>query len=115
MKMRKSALGFLAIAAALPLAAAVQTWTGVALVDQKCSVKFNASTVDTHTRSCALGCASSGYGILTSDGTFLKFDKEGSQQALDQLKASTKKDHLRATVIGDLDGSTIKVQSVKLD
>ena len=113
--MRKSVLAMLAIAAALPLAAAVQTWTGVALVDQKCSAKFNPSTVDAHTRSCALGCASSGYGILTSDGTFLKFDKDGSQKALDALKVSTKKDHLRATVMGDLDGTTIKVQSVKLD
>ena len=113
--MRKSVLAFLALAAALPLAAAVQTWTNVALVDQTCSAKFKPSTVDTHTRTCALACASSGYGILTSDGTFLKFDKVGSQKALDELKASTKKDHLRATVIGDLDGGMIKVQSVKLD
>ena len=115
MKMRNSALAFLAIAVALPLAAAVQTWTGVALVDQRCATKFKPSTVGTHTRSCALGCALSGFGILTSDGTFLKFDKDGSKKALDELKASTKKDHLRATVTGDLDGSTITVQSVKLD
>ena len=113
--MRKSTLVVLAIAAALPLAAAMQTWTNVSLMDQKCSVKFKPGTVDTHTRSCALSCASSGFGILTSDGTFLKFDKDGSQKALDELKASTKKDHLRATVTGDLDGTTIKVQSVKLD
>lgn len=113
--MRKCLFAFLAIAAALPLAAAVQTWTNVPLVDQKCSTKFKSSTVDTHTRSCALACESTGYGILTSDGTFLKFDKDGSQKALDELKASTKKDHLRATVTGELEGSTLKVQSIKLD
>jgi hypothetical protein len=113
--MRKSVLAFLAISAALPLAAAMQTWTGVSLVDQKCSAKFNPSTADTHTRSCALSCASSGFGILTSDGTFLKFDKDGSQRALGELKASKQKDHLRATVTGELEGTTITVKSVKLD
>lgn len=113
--MSKLLFSFLAIAAALPLAAAVQTWTNVPLVDQKCSTKFKPSTVDTHTRSCALACESTGYGILTSDGTFLKLDKDGSQKALDELKAATKKDHLRATVTGELEGNTLKVQSIKLD
>ncbi len=113
--MRKSVLALAALAAALPLAAAVQTWTNVSLVDQKCSTKFNPTTVDTHTRTCALACASSGYGILTSDGAFLKFDKAGSKKALAELKTSTKKDHLRATVTGDLEGSSIKVKSLKLD
>ena len=84
--MRKSVLAFLALAAALPLAAAVQTWTNVSLVDQKCSAKFNPSTVDTHTRTCALSCASSGYGILTEDGTFLKFDTAGSQEGAGRVK-----------------------------
>jgi len=113
--MTKLILAMLAVAAALPLAAAVQTWTNVSLIDQKCSSKFAAGTADTHTRSCALACESTGYGILTSDGTFLKFDKAGSQKTLDELKASAKKDHLRATVTGDLEGKTITVQSIKLD
>lgn len=111
----KSLFAFLAITAVLPLGAAVQTWTNVPLVDQKCSTKFKPSTVDTHTRSCALACESTGYGILTSDGTFLKFDNDGSQKALGELKASTKRDHLRATVTGELEGGTLKVQSIKLD
>lgn len=113
--MRKPTLAFLAIVAALPLAGAVQTWTDVPVVDQNCSGKFKPSTADTHTRTCALACERSGYGILASDGKFLKFDKEGSQKALAELKASAKKDHLRATVTGELEGSTLKVQSIKLD
>ena len=112
--MMKLLFAFLAMAA-LPLAGAVQTWTNVPLIDQKCSTKFKPSTVETHTLSCALACKSVGYGILTSDDTFLKFDKDGSQKALDELKTSTKKDHLRATVTGELQGSTLKVQSIKLD
>lgn len=113
--MKKFVLALLAFAAALPLAAAVQTWTNVQLVDQSCSTKFTPKTVDTHTRSCALACEASGYGILTSEGTFLRFDKDGSQKALDELKTSTKKDHLRVTVTGDMEGKVIKVQSIKLD
>jgi hypothetical protein len=113
--MNKLSFAFVALAAAFPLAAAVQTWTNVALIDHKCSTKIKPRTVDTHTRSCSLTFESSGYGILTADGTFLKFDKEGSQKALDELKASAKKDHLRATVTGDREGDMVKVQSIKLD
>lgn len=101
--------------AGLPLIAATQTWTDVPLIDQKCSAKFTPATADTHTRSCALGCQSSGYGILTSNGHFLKFDKAGSQKALNELKASSKSDHIRATVTGDLKGDVVTVQSIKLD
>ncbi len=112
--MNKLALAFLSLTA-LPLIAATQTWTNVPLIDQKCSAKFKPGTADTHTRSCALACESSGYGILTADGTFLKFDKAGSQKTLDELKASTKKDHLRVTVTGDSEGNSLKVQTIKLD
>jgi len=105
----------LAVAVASPLFAADQTWSNVSLVDQKCSTRFKPDTADTHTLSCALACASSGFGILTSDGAFLMFDKDGSQKATDLLKATTQKDHLRATVTGSLDGKTIKVTSIKLD
>ncbi len=112
--MNKLVLALLSLTA-LPLIAATQTWTNVPIIDQKCSAKFKSGTADTHTRSCALACESSGYGVLAADGAFLKFDKAGSQKALDELKASTKKDHLRATVTGELEGNTIKVQTIKLD
>jgi hypothetical protein len=110
------AIAILAIAAVLPLAAAAQTWNNATIVDKSCSSKFKTDTAaDAHTVSCAVACASSGYGILTSDGTFLAFDKDGSQKALDALKATTKKDHIRATVTGEMDGKTIKVESISLD
>ena len=61
--MRKSifaalAVAALAVAIALPLVAADQTWSNVSLVDQKCSTRFKPETADTHTLSCALSCAS---------------------------------------------------------
>lgn len=99
--------------AALPALAGAETWTNAAMVDVSCSAKAKANP-DAHTRSCALACAKSGYGILTSDGTFLKFDQKGNDEALAALKKTNKKDHLRVTVNGELSGDTIHVQSVKL-
>lgn len=46
---------------------------------------------------------------------FLKLDDAGSKKALAALKASSKSDHLRATVTGEAANGTIKVQSLKLD
>ncbi len=100
--------------AALPLTAAVETWSHATLVDTMCAGKIKDNP-DAHTRECALHCGAQGMGILTADGTFLKFDAPGNKQALALLKASTQKDHLRATVVGELSGDTIRVKSVKLD
>jgi hypothetical protein len=112
--MKALVLSLLLAAIVFPASAAVETWKNVPLVDAMCSGSVKANP-DAHTKACALHCGASGMGILTSDGTFLKFDDAGTKQALDALKASKKEDHLRATVAGERTGDTIKVQSVKLD
>ncbi len=99
---------------ALPLVLKAETWTGVPVVDNQCYADVRANP-DAHTRECALQCAKSGYGIIAADGAYLKFDAAGNKLTLDLLKKSTKKDHLRATVTGKRDGSTIQVESIKLD
>lgn len=96
------------------LSAFAATWNNVVLIDKNCSRKA-AAAPDAHTRDCALQCASSGYGIVTNDGKFLKFDQAGDQQSLKLLKSSDKKDHLRVTVDGNENDGTIAVKSVKLD
>jgi hypothetical protein len=96
------------------LSAVAGTWNNVSLIDKSCSRKA-ASNPDAHTRDCALGCSGSGFGILTSDGKFLKFDPAGDQQSLKLIKATDKKDHLRVTVDGDEKDGTIAVKSIKLD
>jgi hypothetical protein len=111
MKMLTSllALGLLAT----PALAETQTFNDVSVVDVACSKKV-AATADAHTRDCALMCAKSGYGIVTADKKFLKFDADGNAKVLAALKASDKTDHLRVNVSGDVQGDTIKVTSVKL-
>lgn len=98
---------------ALPLLCAAETWTAVPLVDVTCSAKIKAAP-DAHTRDCALTCAKSGFGIVTTDGTFLKFDSKGNQQAVAALKATQRKDHLRVTVTGQRTGESIQVTGLKL-
>jgi len=98
---------------AAPALAATKTFTDVPVVDQNCSKKV-AANPDAHTRDCALMCAKSGFGVITSDNQYLKFDDAGNKEIIKELKASSKKDHLRVDVKGDVEGDTLKVQSVKL-
>lgn len=112
--MKKAVFLLVAWALLLPLSAAAETWKNVVVVDKMCSVKAKAEP-DKHTTQCALTCAKSGFGILTADGTYLKFDKAGDEKAVAALKETKKTDHLRATVTGERDGDTIKVQSLSLE
>lgn len=112
--MRKLASFFLLLAlCAMPALAAVETYKDVPVVDSNCSKKV-AADPDSHTRACALKCAASGFGIVTQDKQFLKFDAEGNTKIVEALKASDKKDHLRVDVTGDVQGDTLKVTSIKL-
>lgn len=103
----------LIIAFAMPALCTAETWKNVSLVDANCAAKVKDNP-DAHKRACALQCSKSGYGILTSDGTYLKFDEHGNELAAAALKASNASDHLRATVTGDREGNTIKIDSLKM-
>jgi hypothetical protein len=73
-------------------------------------------TVYVHKRDCALmpDCQKSGYGVVTYDSKFLKFDESGNRKALAALKASKKEDDLKVEVSGEIQGDTIKVATLKL-
>jgi hypothetical protein len=105
-------VGFAALVA-LPGLCAAETWSNVALVDNNCMAKSKADP-DAHTKDCALKCSSSGYAVVTSDGTVLKLDAKGNKDAIAAINATAKPDHLRVTVSGDKDGDTIKVKSLKM-
>ena len=111
MKMLASVLALGLMAA--PAFAAAESFNNVSVVDVSCSKKA-AANADAHTRSCALACQKSGFGILTADNQFLKFDAAGNAKILSELKNSSEKDHLRVNVKGDVKGDTLLVESVKL-
>jgi hypothetical protein len=109
---RIKTLGFAALIA-LPGLCAAETWKDVALVDNNCAAKSKADP-DAHTKDCALKCKGSGFAVVTADGTVLKLDAKGNKDAVEAINAYSKPDHMRVTVEGDLDGSTIKVKSLKM-
>ena len=81
------------------------------IVDSMCKGKDAAA----HTAKCAIGCAKSGYVLVTPDGKTLKLDESGNEKALAALKQTTKEKDLKATVTGSMDGETLKVDSIALD
>ena len=103
--------GAILVAASVQLGAA-DTWTKVSMVDTMCALKVKADP-DKHTRECALQCAKGGFGIVAADGTYLKFDKAGNEQATALLKASKSVDHIRVNVTGTRKGDTIEVSSLQ--
>jgi len=118
MNPNKSLTAALAMAAVLLLGAvpapAAETWKGVPLVDTQCASRVK-SDPDAHTTKCALQCSKNGFGIYAADGTWLKLDEAGNKLAEAAIKGTKKTDHIRATVIGERQGDTIKVASLTLD
>jgi hypothetical protein len=96
------------------MAVAAETWKNVPIVDTLCVSRVKADP-DKHTTQCALQCVKGGYGLLTAEGAYLKFDAPGNDKTVAALKATKKADHLRATVIGDRDGENVKVTSISIE
>ena len=69
----------------------------------------------THTAKCSMACSKSGYGLMTADGKYVKFDEAGNAKTLAALKDTAKKDDLKATVNGTMDGDTLKVETVSIN
>ena len=99
----------LAISVLLTGAAYAETFSGT-VVDVMCKGKDLAG----HTRSCALDCAKSGFGLVEADGKFLKFDESGNARTLSLLKKSTKEKDLKVKVDGIREGDVLKVKNVEL-
>lgn len=122
-------LGCLALGAT-GTAAASSTVQGV-LIDKECSLRAETRIVSfpsphleggmlwayTHTRQCLLmpACRRSGYGVYTYETTkYLSFDPAGNRKALALIEASKKPEDMRVEVTGEIQGDTIKVDSLKL-
>ena len=97
-------------ASMLSVAAFAETLNGT-LVDVMCKDKDLAG----HTTKCALGCAKSGFGLVTGEGKFLKFDEAGNAKALAALKATKKEGDLKAKVDGTVDGDNVQVSSIEIE
>ncbi len=108
--MKKTIIGLI-LAFSAPLYA--ETWKNAPIVDTACYSKVK-NDPDKHETKCMIACARSGFGIITADGAFLKFDDAGNAKTSALLKETTMKDHLRVTVSGERMGDSIRVTSVSL-
>jgi hypothetical protein len=69
-----------------------------------------------HSKSCLQmpSCNDSGYGVLTEDKQFIRFD-EGGNQKVRKLLAETDKDHdFKVSVSGSMDGDKMKISRIDL-
>ncbi len=94
------------------LVAAAGEWQGY-LMDAMCAAKMKDKAAG-HKTKCALSCARTGFGIVTADGKYVKFDEMGNAKAQEALKATAKESELTVKVTGTLDGDMIKVESLTI-
>ena len=107
MKRILTVCGFIAIFGGSALAG---EWQGH-LMDAMCASKMKDKAAS-HKAKCALSCAKTGFGLVTADGKFIKFDESGNAKAQEALKATNKDQDLMVRVTGTLDGDTIQVESL---
>ena len=109
------AVSILLVALSLPLSA--ETVKGY-LIDKMCSAKVAKEGVDAakaHTKDCALmaDCKSSGYGVVNSDGKFLKFGADGDRMAAKMLGLDDREDNIKVSVSGTVTGSSMTVIAIQ--
>lgn len=114
----KRTFAILAMAVISTVAASAAEIEGI-VVDVACSsdtVKGGQKAAQEHDKDCALmaPCVKSGYGVMTSDNKFIKFDAAGNEKTLAALKATDKKDNLKVKVVGDVSGDTMTVTSISI-
>jgi hypothetical protein len=114
--MRKSLPAFLLLTAACLVDGAA--FQGV-VVDRNCGddiLKHGRQIILKQRRDCSLmkHYLRDGYGIVTNDNNFFKFDDLGNKKAIQLLKNINHKDDLKVIVNGDIDGDTIKVTNMSL-
>ena len=87
-------------------------WSGH-LMDTMCASKL-LDKASSHTTECMKmpDCKGSGFGLVTKDGKYIKFDETGNAKALEALEGSGKEDQLLVTVTGRMKGGMIRVASV---
>lgn len=113
--MRKMLAALLAFGLSVPVVALAESWEKVPLIDQMCAKKEKVTAhPENHPVGCLIKCSDSGYGVMTSEGKYLKFDQAGNKKALAMLKETKKENDVRVNVTGEMQGDTIKVASLKM-
>lgn len=67
-------------------------------------------------RSCSLAkdWRRAGYGLITDDKKFYKIDPQSNDRVIQILNDSPDKDNLKVVISGDLDGNTLKINTISI-
>lgn len=90
------------------------------IIDRDCAdtfLKLGIEKTLKQDRNCSLmrnGYARSGYGVLTDNKHFYRFDDAGNKLALRLLHNTPDKDNLKVIVKGDIQGDTIHVTDMSM-
>jgi len=65
-------------------------------------------------KQCQPTASTTGYALLTDDGSFFKLDETGNQEVMSKMSGGTKKvvKGMKASINGSVEGDTLKVQSL---
>ncbi len=92
-----------------------KTMTGY-LMDTTCAKKHAGEKgfAETHDKDCLQMCAEGGFGVLTGDGKFVKFDGQGNKKVAQLLKDTQRDTGWKISVTGVMKGSMLAVESISL-
>ena len=68
-----------------------------------------------HTLRCIKSCSKSGFGIVTNQGQYVRFDEAGNVKALRALKQTAKQNNLLAKVSGQMKDGVIQVDKLTIE
>ncbi|MBW7887643.1 MAG: hypothetical protein H3C35_04665 [Bacteroidetes bacterium] len=91
------------------------------LVDHQCGVTMSKHPEKAykmgkkHTRACGLDetCSLHGYGIITGEGKYIKFDDKGDKKAHAFLEKTKKKNNILVEIRGELNDNILTVKEIK--
>lgn len=87
------------------------------LIDARCAARIvqKSGSAANHGKQCLqMGpCEESGYGVLTEDNKFIKFDKDGNEKAKKFLADSSKGSDFAVNVSGAVSGDQMTVSKIE--
>ena len=68
-----------------------------------------------HTLRCIKNCSKSGFGLVTKEGQYVRFNEAGNVRALRELKETAKQDNLLVKVSGEMKDGVIQVDKLTIE
>jgi hypothetical protein len=86
------------------------------LMDVSCAAKHpgDSGFAQGHDKDCLEMCSKSGYGLLTEEGKFVKFDGDGNKKVATFIKETDHDSGWKVEVNGQMKGELMTVESIAL-